>query len=268
MMILEKDWRVLTVGDGDLSFSLSLISNQLVKHVTPTVLDSKVAVLDKYKNNSIKHLENLHIECLYQFDVTSQNSWKFLPPNYYDAVIFQFPLLPALDSRQSFNNGPSINIRNRILLRKYLVYAAKYALRPDGANLIYITSKDVKPYIDWNIETALTKNLTLNYLGKSEFNSNDFRGYTLRNVDRDKEIKGTKSYTYIWSPIQQTSYCSQLTQHIDYTSSGCEICKAGPFTTEQEQLGHLHSARHRRMVEFEQEWQVFLNNEKSLSLNE
>jgi 25S rRNA (uracil2634-N3)-methyltransferase len=52
----------------------------------------------------------------------------------------------------------SANLANRDLLYHFLKQSFKVLLNPEGERLCYITSKSVKPYSHWHIETSLTLN--------------------------------------------------------------------------------------------------------------
>lgn len=260
-MYLDKRYTVLTVGDGDLSFSSALIEHSLVHSVTASVLDSEATLLSKYKHNALPKLRANSTNVYFQFDVTNESAWQTRIAPQYDLVIFQFPLVPAVNDKSLYQQGPSMNIRNRIMLRQFLRFASQYALNKDGEGLVYITSKDVKPYIDWNIERLAIGDKTIHFLGRSKFDANRYEGYRLRNVDRDKTIKDTAASTYVWSTNRAHWQCNKLTVEPSLLDNGCVLCKAGPFTTESEKVNHQSSARHKRMVRFEQEWQTYLEQE-------
>ena len=51
-MILDKQWRILTVGDGDLSFSYALNSQVPQGQVTASTYDSAQTIRDKYQQHA------------------------------------------------------------------------------------------------------------------------------------------------------------------------------------------------------------------------
>lgn len=263
-MYINPTWRILTVGDGDLSFSESVFRTFRPKLLTATVFDNKETLLEKYQDNSFHALEQLGVKVITGFDITRPSTWDGIQAKY-DLVIFQFPLVPGIKSkkqfeliRQEFGDDFSINTLNRRLLRKFLQLSFGFILSPKGARLAYISSKDVKPYTEWNIEDQLSKGLDCQFLGSEAFYTGQFDGYQIRNVDRDKHVKETKSLTYVWSDKLQQQL--QLSPFQSVGTSGCEICRAGPFATEQEKLAHQASAKHKRMADFDRQWQSYLLN--------
>ena len=264
-MFINPNWRILTVGDGDLSFSMSLFNRFKPLELTASVLDCESELLDKYEQNSFIQLKQAGVEIITELDITELNSWQKLKP-VYDLVIFQFPLVPGFKSKQEFQAMQdkygfdfSINTLNRRLLRKFLQASFSRLLSPNGERLAYISSKDVKPYIEWNIEDQLHLGLDTQYLGSMPFDMNEFAGYRVRNVDRDKQVKDTKALTYVWSdkPHQEL----KLETFQIKGEEGCDICRAGPFTTAQERIEHSNSAKHKRMTDYHRQWQSYLDND-------
>jgi hypothetical protein len=47
-MYINPDWRILTVGDGDLSFSASLMAHHKPRSLTATIFDSRATLMRKY----------------------------------------------------------------------------------------------------------------------------------------------------------------------------------------------------------------------------
>ena len=47
-MYINPKWRILTIGDGDLSFSVSLLKNYQPRALTATVFDSQLSLSTKY----------------------------------------------------------------------------------------------------------------------------------------------------------------------------------------------------------------------------
>jgi len=263
-MHINKQWRVLTIGDGDLSFSASLLNTYQPAKLVATVFDSKATLLDKYAHNDYQTLLDQHCPVLCGFDVMDPTSWSSLEKHSIDLVIFQFPLIPAFKSHQEFKEKCKevhINTLNRQLLRTFLIHAFQYFLDPKGARLCYITSKDVKPYKEWNIENALHRNTDIDYLGWHPFDISAFPGYKVRNVDRDKHVKDTKGITYVWSDNKQHPLREQLNAALYQGDEYCELCGTGPYNNAQDKLKHQSTKKHLNMVNYERLWQLLLDRE-------
>jgi len=255
-MIIKKEWRVLTVGDGDLSFSNALLSHQPAA-LTATVYDSLATMSEKYGDHFQQQLSAKKIPLIFEFDLTNPQSWTGLQKNSFDLVIFQFPLLPAFRSFSEYQErGKDVNFNtlNRRLLRRFLVNSFKHFLDPDGQQLCFITSKDVKPYREWNIENSLNLQTDINYLGSINFEIADFPGYRIRNVERDKFVKDTKGTTYVWSSKKQHHISAALQGALYQEDNLCTLCRAGPFIRPEDRLNHNQSKRHTQMLEFERLW--------------
>lgn len=261
-MIIDKKWRILTIGDGDLSFSASLLATHTPAALTATVLDAKETLLDKYAHNDYHTLLQQQCPVLCEFDVMDPDSWQGLQKQSFDVAIFQFPLIPAFKSHDEFKEKCKevhINTLNRQLLRTFLIHAFTHFLDPNGARLCYITSKDVKPYKEWNIENALNMNTDIDYLGWHKFDINAFPGYQVRNVDRDKHVKDTKGITYVWSDIAKHPLQAQLNQALFQGDAFCALCATGPYNNEADKQKHNATKKHLNMLNYEAMWQLLLN---------
>jgi hypothetical protein len=275
-MYIDPKWRVLTVGDGDLSFSASLLKNHQPHQLTATIYDSKGCLDDKYGDEYYRQLQQENCQVITEFDVTDKNTWGELNNKSFDLVIFQFPLLPAFPSQQAFQSqceSVSVNTLNRALLRKYLLNCFEYFLDDNGAKLALITSKNVKPYLEWDIERALIRNTTINYIGRFYFDITKFPDYKVRNVNRDKHVKSTQGTTYIYSSDSlescKTIYDSASDDYITYNRPSrvpeyktCQACRTGAFASERDKQMHLGTKKHRQMFEYEAQWAYFLQQEK------
>ena len=265
LMYLNPNWRILTVGDGDLSFSLSLFTHHRPCQLTATIFDSQSALAAKYQQEQLMRLRELGCQVLTGFDVTRPETWQGLAHQAFDVVIFQFPLLPGFESGKAFQHqcrNVSVNTLNRRLLRQYLIHCFRYFLDPDGVQLSFITSKDVKPYRAWNIENALTLATDIPYLGSMPFRMDLFPGYKIRHVDRDKHVKDTQGTTYVWGKATP-EIREQLTPHGYLGQDYCAMCRVGPFTTELDRSQHLSSKRHQTMQAYEIMWIDDINRQAS-----
>ncbi len=256
-MFIDAEWRILTIGDGDLSFSSSLLKHHKPRQLTATVFDSYSTLSNKYGDYHYQQLMQRDCQVLTKVDITNPGSWSALPRKSYDVVIFQFPLIPGFKSQAEYKKQCgtlSTNTLNRRLLRAFLVNAFTHFLDSKGAQLCFITSKDVKPYREWNVENALTKDTSIDYLGSLPFKIADFPGYQVRNVDRDKHVKETQGITYVWGRPGNTEHSEQVSLPKYFGADYCSFCRAGPFACEQDRHEHNHSKRHTMMTNFEQQW--------------
>ena len=256
-MYINPAWRILTIGDGDLSFSHSLLKNYHPQNLTATIFDDHSSLNTKYGMSNFEKLQAKGCEVLTSFDVTNNQTWGQLSQHQFDAVLFQFPLIPAFNSIEVFKQqclNISLNTLHRRLLRNYLLNCFDHFLDANGAQLAFITSKDVKPYRQWNIEHSLTINSDINYLGSMEFEIEKFPGYKIRNVDRDKHVKNTQGITYVFSRRVDTELDKIITKPKYLDNNYCSYCRVGPFFTEKDKQNHLVSKKHQKMALLEQQW--------------
>lgn len=265
-MYIQPRWRVLTVGDGDLSFSHALTQKWPELQLTASVLDSEQQLREKYQHHAIDALKSAGFNVCFEVDMTKSDSFAGRLPESFDLVIFQFPLVPNAGPRrpgQSWHQGEDSNLANRRLLRDVIVNSAHYLLSPDGARLCYITSKDVKPYCDWHIE-SLGAGSGLDYIGQWPFNADEFPGYRIRNVDRDKQVKSTSATTYVWSDRVNSSLCSTLKPPTPEHPRYCSLCHLGPVGNEQDWQNHQNSRQHKRRAKYQLNWENYLAREQGL----
>ncbi|WP_434340412.1 Rossmann-like fold-containing protein [Motilimonas cestriensis] len=269
-MFLDPSWRVLVVGDGDFSFSAALAEHFPPRYLCATIYDSVATLASKYgeqyRLQLLQAQTSFPVQVLTEFDVTDPQQWQTLAANHqqFDLIIFQFPLVPGFTSKAEFEAHGRIdsNLRNRRLLHQFLLHSQKFGLNPDGAGLIYISSKEVKPYSEWDIEHSLHLKTDLQFLGKMPFSFEQFPGYQMRNVDRDKFVRDTASFTYVWQldlcleaiPAALAISLQANAPEIETDLPYCELCQAGPFHSQQEQRDHHASKRHLKMQGFHQRW--------------
>jgi 25S rRNA (uracil2634-N3)-methyltransferase len=278
-MYIDPKWRILTVGDGDLSFSASLLKHHQPKQLTATIYDSETCLQEKYGDDYYQQLQHENCQVIAGFDVTDKTTWGNLNKKSFDLIIFQFPLLPAFSSKQAFQaqcKKMSVNTLHRGLLRKYLLNCFEYFLDDDGVKLALITSKNVKPYLQWNIERSLTQHTDINYIGRFSFDISKFPDYKVRNVDRDKHVKTTQGTTYIYSK-ESIEYCKaiydkDINEYITYNRPSrvpehkkCQACNTGTFANERDKQMHLATKKHQKMFEYEEQWSYFLQQENQIN---
>ncbi len=260
-MYLNPHWRILTVGDGDLSFSHALTYHIKPSNLVATTYDDVNTIEQKYADNALSSLQQLNVKTLTEFDITKPSAWQRLGDARFDLVIFQFPLIPAFNNEAAFKahaQQGGVNVLNRALLHQYLKYANKYGLDKYGPRLCYITSKDVKPYREWNIEGSLNQGLNCYYLGQMRFDISLFPGYKIRNVDRDKHVKDTSGITYVFSNKTDSEVTPKLTKPAYLGDKYCALCRVGPYMAVADEDKHLLSKKHKQMEQFEQNWQAWL----------
>ncbi len=253
-MKLNPAWRVLTIGDGDLSFSRALYQHHNINRLHASVLDSKVELLIKYQNNAYFDLAATNIDLSFHFDVTNKHTWPLSVQHAFDLVIFQFPLVPSSRNRWALEKGLTPNLVNRSLLSEYLINCQNHFLDPNGERIAMITSKDVKPYSHWHIETSITMFNNMNYLGRLPFNIEEFPGYQVRNVDRDKHVKDTLGHYYIYSDNPAAQIAPEPESFAYDALNMCELCYVGPFTSNESKDKHLASKKHKQMTHYKDEW--------------
>ena len=234
-MYLNPQWRILTVGDGDLSFSNAIYTHLSPKALVASTYDDQATIEQKYQHNALSNLKAHNVEVLNGFDVTNPACWQTLSQNQhsFDVVIFQFPLIPAFVGREAFEN----NTRQ--------------------------TSMDVKPYREWNIEGSLNNGLNADYLGQIPFDISHFEGYKIRNVDRDKHVKDTSGITYVFSQKGINTHTSELSSRLTkpayLTPNHCPLCRVGPYMASEDEIKHLNAKKHQQMLHLESDWQQWLN---------
>lgn len=262
-MLLNPNWRILTIGDGDLTFSYSLKKHHQIKNLSATVLDDKKTLTTKYKENGLSGLTNLGEKVFFELDITNKTTWPNELKNAFDLVIFQFPLVPAAKSCEDFTNAPSQNIVNRALLRDFLKACFNYFLDENGLRLSYITSKEVKPYLHWQIETDLTVDTNITHMGKQVFDYALFPDYQIRNVDRDKKVKDTEGFIYAYSDKRQDDDILKVFTPFKYINDKyCALCRVGPYSSDENEKRHLASKKHQKLSQYQQEWFLYLDSIK------
>ena len=140
---------ILFLGEGDFSFSSSLLSSlqstgtTLSPYVHPTAFDSRQVCLKKYGTSaSLSTLESLGCPPWFQVDATDLKTTipGSRPGGGYDRVIWMFP-----------HSG-----EQRVHVNRHLIVNFFRSVGPvlSQNGFIYVTLTDGRPYSDWRLEEA------------------------------------------------------------------------------------------------------------------
>jgi 25S rRNA (uracil2634-N3)-methyltransferase len=145
---------ILILGDGDFSFSLSLVKLGHLQ-ITATSYESRESLIEYYPNtlDILDQLKIYNIPVYHNIDASAiKNSSNKIPLSNYDIIVWNFPCVgipTGADGQYSEIEA------NKQLIRDFLSNAKDY-LSPSGRCEIHITHKTIEPFSWWKIkETAL-----------------------------------------------------------------------------------------------------------------
>ncbi|KAE9588235.1 putative S-adenosyl-L-methionine-dependent methyltransferase [Lupinus albus] len=154
--------RILLVGEGDFSFSLCLAR----KFGTAKNMGKNI----KNVLANLTELKNLGCTILHQMDVHTMSKHQFLPCNYFDVIVFNFPHAGFI-----YREDDSLQIELHKKLVRGFFSSAKDILWLSG--VIHITHKTTSPYSEWKIK-ELASLEGLFFIGEEKFYPHRYPGYT------------------------------------------------------------------------------------------
>lgn len=258
---------ILIVGDGNLSFSLSLASFLGGKNIVCTCYDSEQIFRSKYPSSAgnIRALRNLEATVLFRVDATQLHSEQRLTKLQeagYDRIVFNFPHTGAAGST------PESIQSNQELLQGFFV-SASLILQPQGQ--IHLTLRDTPFYQSWKMPEQAEK-ADLSFVMKDSFQAELFVGYECARTASSELMRQAPSTE------EAFTYCFALApEHPRYPSTQaqvgekrkrpkkkkkkteakitpeqannffCEHCQV-KFASQAKWNGHVNSPRHSKAV--------------------
>ena len=165
--LYDESCNVLTVGDGDFSFSLSLINaGHYVDKLVATSYESHDSVTSVYINSNIilKQLHKAGVSVLHDVDATNLAITKQINQNSFDIIVWNFPCMGI--ERGADGQAEHIE-KNQELLRKFFQNASNY-LRVNGKCEVHVTHKTIEPFSWWKI-TDIGTSCNYSFLGSLVF---------------------------------------------------------------------------------------------------
>lgn len=211
----EPDQKVLTVGDGDFSFSLAVA--RLGSKVVATSLETKDVLSKVYAKNKVietlKSLESLNATVAYM--VNAINLQGTLPDDVrndkFDRIVWNFPCSVEEYGRDAQNREME---RNKQLLRAFATNAVKM-LKQDGQ--IHISHKTKPPFNQWNVVETMMHDQQLDYIGRIVVDRALFIPYVPRKALDRKSFPHHDACTYVFAAKAQSHTQSTI------LSSGMKI---------------------------------------------
>ena len=178
----------------------------------------------------------------------------------FDTVVFNFPLVPRLHDAAAFRKDPCPVTRNRRMLQLFLLNVAPYVRR--GTGEVHITSKDVMPYVEWQIPQLMDRvpaeRAPMAFARECAFDPAPYAalGYESRkpdNVhhDRVEEFAFTNCKTYVFM-LPTACTTSWPVTDPQLKCAVCGITLTGAATMGE----HIEGKRHRRRAKVESKWEA------------
>jgi hypothetical protein len=181
-----KEGNTLLVGEGNLSFTISLVKKlQLLPNIIASTYED-YSELSEYAKFNAKLLKQAGIKVLHGLDGTKLH--KNFYSHAFDAIIFQFP---HSDSREGING---VNA-NYVLVRNFII-SASHILKRDGVILITVVDSDF--YNNMFRFDKLAKEFRISLPTKYKFNPKDYPEYehTMTHQDESGIDDYSKFATY------------------------------------------------------------------------
>ncbi|XP_058725457.1 uncharacterized protein At4g26485-like [Vicia villosa] len=174
IMHYRSSHRILIVGEGDFSFSLSLArAFGSAVNMVATSLDDRESLVLQYgsASSNLRELEVLGCTIFHNVDVHNMTQHHYLNNKSFNRIIFNFP-------HAGFDYRESTDIQ--IMLHKRLVSgflkSAKYMLSIFGGE-IHVSHKTTYPFSTWDIK-GLAENERLIFIEEVDFLQSYYPGYS------------------------------------------------------------------------------------------
>ncbi|KAK7300017.1 hypothetical protein RJT34_10848 [Clitoria ternatea] len=172
IMHYNNHQKILLVGDGDFSFSLSLAKAfGSASNMVATSLDSKVTLTSNYSKASanLQELEKLGCTLLHEMDAHFLHRHPLLQNKVFDRIVYNFPhagfFYPEADHWQ-------IRLHQNLVLG--FMQSARKIVSQDGE--IHVTHKTCNPYCKWDV-VKLAEEAELLLVEEVAFKRWDYPGY-------------------------------------------------------------------------------------------
>ena len=134
---------ILVVGDGDLSFSLSLVLATGGSNVTATTFDTRPELYDKYASApaTVRSLQQAGATVLHGIDATKLDEYEW-DGEKFDRIVFNFPHVGGATKEDL--------LRNQALLREFFS-SSKEILSGSSAE-VHVSLRTTVFYNSWDIK--------------------------------------------------------------------------------------------------------------------
>ena len=224
MMGYKRGMNVLTVGDGDFSFSLAaaklVVSNDSSGMVVATSYEDFPTLQRVYPafDDTLKALKNCSAKNIIGYKVDATQLHKTLPPNViqsnikFHRICWNFPCT-AIGRGQDGQN--SAMEENKELVRKFMANAIP--LLDQGCGEIHMCHKTKPPYNQWSMETVAMEGinkknseLEVEYKGRLVFDKCNLPPYTPRKALDKKSFPHHDACTYVFGFRRSSSAKSTI----------------------------------------------------------
>lgn len=182
-----KSIKILVVGDGNFSFSLSFFSQFLKNNlfqdfslVTSTYFAEKE--LEELYPDALSNIEKLSAlrDCtvLYNIDATNFKSSKKLTKEKFNLILFNFPCVDAKVGNDAQSENKEENVK---LVQDFLDSASSILSKDEGSKII-VTHKTKEPFSWWHLDKMQSAAANPTFSKKVIFDKSWFPDYTPRKV--------------------------------------------------------------------------------------
>lgn len=188
--------RVLTVGDGDLSFSVALCERGRCASLTATTLEPDLETLQReYQGLDIRSHAARVADVRYGVDAR-----VLALSEKYDRIVFNFPCMPVARGRDGNSEGSGVADaaaleENKALVRAF-VDAATPRLAPGGE--LHVTHKTKAPFSWWGLP-GLVAHAALAYRGALVFDRAAYYPYANRKARDRKSFAALDAVVYVYA---------------------------------------------------------------------
>mmetsp|Transcript_4350 Transcript_4350/g.11952 ORF Transcript_4350/g.11952 Transcript_4350/m.11952 type:complete len:464 (-) Transcript_4350:28-1419(-) len=210
---------VLTVGDGDFSFTLALArllaaqndgdkksriiatsyeSKESLERVYPTTFESTLRELNQITSNDESNVE---VQIHFQVDATQLSTYNILQPQSFDRIVWNFPCSAVSDGRDGQNSEME---ENKTLVANFVKEAAPLLTK---SGQIHMNHKTKPPFDQWKIEEVAMRRIaqdvdsdgTLGYLGRVVWDRALFPPHVPRKARHCKSFSTHDARTYVFA---------------------------------------------------------------------
>jgi 25S rRNA (uracil2634-N3)-methyltransferase len=213
-----RSCNILTVGDGDLSFSLALAKqlngrSNLIATTHLSKAELHIAYGITKIDKTIESLNNLGVVVINSVDATNLHLNHEVRRFSYDRVIWNFPCIAGQTSRAADAQLEEIDMNKSLLVRFFKSVSNPGVLNLQGE--VHISHKAKPPFSHWDIERCadVGGSNALRFQGAIVFDRSCFRGYEAKKVATGSGSFPTwDAKTYIWKIVDDQKKTSTLSK--------------------------------------------------------